>query len=106
MTLKEGPIILTFLNHIIVTGDLVITPGSIVTLIIKLRAVNSTSKAKEVKMNGVSKEGEKNGNFDDDDEEDEKGEYLDSEDELLFGGNKNRTSNEKNDFVHAPYLKR
>ncbi|RIA89174.1 Sec63 Brl domain-containing protein [Glomus cerebriforme] len=86
-----------------VAGDAIITPGSIVTLIIKLRVVNSTSKAKEVKMNGFSKENEKNGIFDDDD--DEKGGYLDSEDELLFGRSKNKQeSDEKNDYVHAPYL--
>jgi translocation protein SEC63 len=55
-------------------------------------------------MNGVSKE---NGIIDDEEEEEEKGEYLDSEDELLFGGSKNKqTSDEKNDFVHAPYLSR
>ncbi|PKY19921.1 Sec63-domain-containing protein [Rhizophagus irregularis] len=87
-----------------VAGDAIITPGSIVTLIIKLRIVNSTSKAKEIKMNGVSKENEKNATFDD--EEDEKGEYLDSEDELLFGRSKNKQTDEKNDFVHAPYLSR
>ncbi|CAI2175526.1 11208_t:CDS:10, partial [Funneliformis geosporum] len=82
-----------------VVGDKIITPGSIVTLIIKLRIVNSKSKAEEIKMNGVSN--------DDDDDEEEKGSYLDSEDELLYGGNKNKQiSNEKNDFVHAPYLSR
>ncbi|GBB85041.1 hypothetical protein RclHR1_11610001 [Rhizophagus clarus] len=86
-----------------VAGDAIITPGSIVTLIIKLRIVNSTSKAKEIKINGVNEGDEKNGTLDD---EDEKGEYLDSEDELLFGGSKNKQTDEKNDFVHAPYLSR
>ncbi|CAG8469915.1 8936_t:CDS:2, partial [Racocetra fulgida] len=31
-------------------------------------------------------------------------EYLDSEDELLYGGAKNTTSDEKSPFVHAPHL--
>ncbi|CAG8552565.1 16093_t:CDS:10, partial [Funneliformis caledonium] len=38
-----------------VVGDKIITPGSIVTLVIKLRVVNSKSKVEEVKMNGVNK---------------------------------------------------
>ncbi|CAG8712974.1 12462_t:CDS:10 [Cetraspora pellucida] len=99
-----------------VTGYDVITPGSLVTLVVKVKYLDSASEASyresklaDAKLAKDNKNQKTNDNKDqnrEDDEDDEKGEYLDSEDELLYGGSKNLTSDEKSPFVHAPYLSR
>ncbi|CAH1761399.1 12429_t:CDS:10 [Entrophospora sp. SA101] len=66
-----------------VTGDDIITPGSIVTCILKVKLAGTKAVSKNI--NNV-----KNNN----------------EDELLFGSSKRKEIKEKSDFVHAPYLAR
>ncbi|KAF0493523.1 Sec63-domain-containing protein [Gigaspora margarita] len=93
-----------------VTGYEVITPGSLVTLVVKVKYLDSHAEAnlaaadaKIIKDKDQKKDDDADDNDDDDDDDDEKGEYLDSEDELLYG-KKNTSPDEKSPFVHAPYL--
>ncbi|CAJ0847075.1 4504_t:CDS:10 [Entrophospora sp. SA101] len=70
-----------------VTGDDIITPGSIVTCILKVKLAGTKAVSKNinnVKNNKSNK----------------------TQDELLFGSSKRKEIKEKSDFVHAPYLAR